>query len=778
MRKYLVILFFLLAAVVVRGAAIGEWTTYLSYCYATRSITAGQMVYALYDGNLLSYDTESTEVRLFSRTDGLSGKYINYVAYSERYRCLVIAYADGNIDLLGDDGGITNIPQLKNANDGSMNICDLSVCDDRAVITTGAGVACVDLERQVLENYYRLWPTVYSAAIFDGSLFVATPDAILGCRLTDNAFDLRNWTVLKELRAKRLLPFDEVLMAVVPWVPNVSERNCGIWGFGKTDAEGHREDKRVNTAAYRDAIGGNGKAFFMHANHLAVVDAADWRNVEHYWNVDKGYTDISYSSDGTCWVADGYNGLQACRIGDDGLQPTGVTVGGYGPRRDYCYFMKYADDRLFVAGGRIADVFYDGVAYIYEDGEWKNFQDDGISDITGVRYVNASSIVQDVADPSRHFVSSGGTGLYEFRDFAFVRQYTVGNSPLVPANGGAGSPLYVRVDGLSMDAGRNLWMVNNERDTVLYALKPDGSWKGIYIPEMRNAPTCEKTLIDRRGRLWVASRRTVSNHTAGLLCLDYNGTIDNTDDDVAVYRTSAPNQDGVACKLNGVYSIAEDTDGSLWVGTSDALFVVSDPDTWGDSNFHLTQIKVPRNDGTNYADYLMAGLSVTAIAIDGAGRKWMGTATSGVYAVSPDGTEVLHHFDTSNSPILSDNIYSIACHPVTGEIMIGTDQGLCSYMSEASQPAPSLEKSSVLVYPNPVRPDYHGNITVKGLTASADVKVVTTGGQVVAGGTSVGGTFVWDGRTQGGVRVASGIYSIMVSTADGKSGIVAKVAVI
>lgn len=778
MKKYLVILFSLLAATTARSAAIGEWTAYLSYCYATRSIAAGTTVYALYDGNLLAYDTRTTEVRLFSRTDGLSGRYINRVAYSDRHRCLVIAYADGNIDLLADDGSIWNLPQLKNANDGSMDICDLSVCDDRAVISTGRGVACVDLKKKVLENYYTVWPTVYSAAIFDGRLFVATPDAIVGCPLGDNAFDRRNWTILKELRAKRLLPMAESLMAVVPWVSGVSEYNCGIWGFGKSDEQGRREEKRINTAAYRDAVGGNGKAFFMHASHLAVVDESDWRNVEHYWDVTENYTDISYSPDGTCWVADGYNGLRPCRITDTGLQPSDGAVGGYGPRRDYCYYMKYVSDRLFVAGGRIADVFYDGVAYVLEGGEWKNFQDEGISTITGVRYVNASSIAQDISDPSHHYVASGGTGLYEFRDFAFVRNYTLGNSPLVAANGAIGNPLYVRVDGLNMDAQRNLWMVNNERDTVLYALKPDGTWKGIYIPELRNAPTCEKTLIDRRGRLWVASRRTVSNHTAGLLCLDYNGTVDNTNDDVAVYRTSAPNQDGIACKLNGVYSLAEDTDGSIWVGTSDALFVVSDPDAWGDADFRLTQIKVPRNDGTNYADYLMAGLPVTAIAIDGAGRKWMGTATSGVYAVSPDGTEVLHHFDTSNSPILSDNVYSIACHPATGEIMIGTDQGLCSYTSEASAPAASLDKSSVLVYPNPVRPDYHGDIIVRGLTDAADVKVVTTGGQVVAGGTSVGGTYVWDGRMSDGARVASGVYAIMVATADGKSGIVAKVVVI
>lgn len=778
MKRYLSILLFLLTAAGTGATAIGEWTTYLSYHYATRSVAAGKQLYALYDGNLLIYDTATTEVRLLSKTDGLTGKYIERIAYDDARKCLVIAYADGNIDLLGDNGDIVGIPQLKNANDGSMTIRDLTIGENLAVVTTGTGIACIDLEARAFDTYYDLRQEVYAAAVFDGSIFAATPSAVIGCRLSDNPLDLKNWTVLKEIRAKRLLPLKDAMMAVVPWIAGVSESNFGIWGFGKSDGQGLRESKRVHASTYADATYGQGKAIFVHPAHVAVVDESDWRNVSHRFDTSRYYSDISYAPDGTYWVADGYNGMCAYKLSEAGLQPTGTAVGGYGPRRDYCYYMGRVGSRLLVAGGRVSEVFYDGTAYIYEDKKWKNLQDDGISEVTGVRYVNASSIVQDIADPDHHFVSSAGTGLYEFRDLKFVRQYTWKNSPLIPAAGAANNPLYVRTDGLNMDANRNLWILNNERDTLLYVLKPDGKWKGIYVEALRNAPTCEKTMLDRKGRLWVASRRTVGNHTAGLLCLDYNGTIDNTSDDVATYRTVAPNQDGLECKLNGVYALAEDADGSIWVGTGDGLFVIDDPDTWNQRDFRLTQIKVPRNDGTNYADYLLDGVPVSAVAIDGAGRKWLGTASSGLFAVSPDGTEILHHFDTSNSPLLSDVIYAISPDPETGEIMIGTDQGLCSYMSESTRPADTLDKNNVLVYPNPVRPEYHGSITVRGLTKDADVKVVTTGGQAVASGTSAGGTFVWDGRTQSGERVASGIYYIMAATSDGKDGIVAKVVVI
>lgn len=248
---------------------------------------------------------------------------------------------------------------------------------------------------------------------------------------------------------------------------------------------------------------------------------------------------------------------------------------------------------------------------------------------------------------------------------------------------------------------------------------------------------------------------------------------------MAKYRYSAFNQDGKTCDFSeGVFDILRDRDGSIWMGTAAGLYVVEDPSEWFGNNFNVTQIKVPRNDGTNYADYLLDGVAVSALALDGAGRKWIGTASNGLYLVSQDGTEILHHFEAATSPLLSDCIYDLAINPATGEVMIATDAGLCAYQGDATEPSASLDADRVKVYPNPVRPEYHGRIVVSGLTDGADVKVTTASGVVVAGGVSNGGTFVWDGCNTNGRRVATGVYYIMVSTADGKKGIATKVVVI
>lgn len=188
---------------------------------------------------------------------------------------------------------------------------------------------------------------------------------------------------------------------------------------------------------------------------------------------------------------------------------------------------------------------------------------------------------------------------------------------------------------------------------------------------------------------------------------------------------------------------------------------------------------MPRNDGTDYADYLLTGISVSAICVDAGNRKWIGTFGAGIYLVNEDGSEILQHFTADNSPLLSDNVYDFAINPNNGRLYIATDQGLCSYDAGSTEAQPTLDKANLRIFPNPVRPDYRGPVTIAGLTEGSEIKVLTTGSQLVARGTSVGGSWQWDVTQQNtGERVAPGVYYIMVATADGKTAVAGKVVVI
>ena len=776
MKRISGLLLALLLTLTVSAAHVGEWNLYLAYHYANFSQPTGNMVFANFDGNLLSYNPADEEVKLYSKIDGLKGKNIKMMGYSETEKCLVIVYDNFLIDLLyPKDGSVVNLPQIKNAGTDGIKANRLFIDGENAVLALSNGLVHINVARQEITGYYTLDKDVRAAALHNNVLYAGTSDMLYTCSASGNPLDKNEW------KAKKASAFNHFAI-------------CGKYLYGQSDqpvADGGLTAglwlidgdsyQKVSNAVFTHIFSQKNKLLVANSSGAVIYDAKAPTKPETQVNVKNSWNDITLSPDGTLWTCNGEEGLQAYKVSGNTLKRQGEAVGKYGPHRDLCYYMRYEGNRLFIAGGRL-DPFdsehFPGTIITRDNGKWSYFQEDGISQQTGLRYRDVTSIAQDPNDPEHHFASTGGTGVYEFRKGKFVKLYNTLNSPLESASS---SNNYVRIDGLNYDAKGNLWMVNNsQKDTVLRVRRPDGSWKGFYFEPIKQAPTAEKTLIDKKGRLWMASRRSTNNpdHDGGLFCLDYNGTIDNTKDDVAKYHTHFVNQDGKSYKLRGVYAIAEDLDGTIWVGTQVGLFWVNNPDSWSSPDFYVTQVKVPRNDGTNYADYLLDGLPISAIAVDGAGRKWIGTENEGIYLVSKEGTKVLEHFNVDNSPLLSNYIYSIAPDPQTGEIMIGTDKGLCGYQSAATAPENSLDENNIKVYPNPVRPEYHGNVHISGLTSDAEVKVVSASGKVVASGQSTGGTFIWDARGFDGGRVATGVYYLMISTSDGNKGVAAKVVVI
>ena len=384
--------------------------------------------------------------------------------------------------------------------------------------------------------------------------------------------------------------------------------------------------------------------------------------------------------------------------------------------------------------------------------------------------------MQDPNDENHHFASLHRNGLCEYSNGKFVKLYNCDNSPIrsiLPDN--AKYFNYCSTSGLQYDGDRNLWMLNSETDTIVRVRTSSGKWIGLYYGEIANVSLCDDYLIHSSGLMFLNSRRT-DNH--GFFCFDTNGTLENTRDDRHILRSSITNQDGTSYSPDEFYCMAEDLNGMIWCGTNLGVFVVADPSTFFDSDFHFEQIKIARNDGSGLADYLLNGVAISCIAVDGANRKWIGTHSNGLYLISADGTEMIQHFTTEDSPILSNTIYCIAVHPTSGTVMIGTDAGLCSYVSDATEAAEELISDNVLVYPNPVRPDYTGPIAIKGLTMDSEVKILSSTGQLVWMGTSAGGTCTWNGTNKQGRRVASGVYHVVANNAEGKKAIVSRIIVI
>ena len=214
------------------------------------------------------------------------------------------------------------------------------------------------------------------------------------------------------------------------------------------------------------------------------------------------------------------------------------------------------------------------------------------------------------------------------------------------------------------------------------------------------------------------------------------------------------------------------------MGSSQGLYYFSTDGNIGDV-LSVVRPKVPRNDGTNYADFLLDSDQINSIAVDHSNRKWVATDFSGVYLVSANGDKIIKHFDTNNSPLPSNRVTAVVCDKNDNTVYFGTMEGLFSYKSDSS---PAMDNyDDVYAYPNPVRPEYSGDITITGLMDNSLVKIADTAGNVFYQGRSEGGMVTWNGRNQSGERVRSGIYYVYVSTGgegQNTAGAVTKIMVI
>ena len=467
---------------------------------------------------------------------------------------------------------------------------------------------------------------------------------------------------------------------------------------------------------------------------------------------------------------DEYKDLQANLTLVSSLQPGG-------PKYNYFYESEFLNGKLYTTGGYFLSAFPDlehpGTIQVFDENNWTIFEDE-LEKKTGYDYLDINCIDVDPTDEN-HVFAGGRCGLYEFENGKLINYYNKDNSPLGGAYSG-GQELgnnYVLVHSIKFDQEGNLWVFNSRAKGVnLLKLNKNKEWENHY----------QKQLVDNSG-LGLPGLRNTFYNSKGLLCFVNTSYINPF---VALYDTSTDqlithhnfvNQDGTPYNVNYINCACEDKDGNIWVGTNLGLFYI-DKNEVGQENATFNQVKVPRNDGSNYADYLLTGINITHISVDGGNRKWISTTASGAFLISADNMTQIYNFKDDNSNILSNNIYSTAINPQTGRIYFLTDKGLCSYLSNATEPTQEMTKDNVYAYPNPVTSDYTGLITIVGLSYNADVKITTSSGILVAEGRSNGGSFTWDGCDKKGRRVASGIYMVITATKDGEKGTVCKIAVI
>lgn len=731
-----------------------KWKSYLAYYNTTLVAEANNNVFAVADGSLYSYNKEDQSVQAYSKLNGLSDVAIIQLGYNADVNTLLIVYDNGNIDLWGEDG-IYNLPFLKNSTvvqDKTVNA--ITFDGEYAYLASQFGIMVINMQKKEVADTYRIG-NVSSCCVLNNYLYAATEQGIRRGSLNDNLLDAANWTDYSAEVVQDIVAFQNTLCYVIS--------GDGIY----YQAEGSSR-KWINDAGIKGMKVESGKLLAYTNGKVYIASSL---NTPDQITGLSTIQDVSTLKDNAYWIANAAGGIL-------GIQKNGsaytrilekITIDG--PKRNMPYFMDFVEGQLLVTGGgRWMDRENNPATFMrYKDGMWANLDDSSLASKAGIDFCrDFLCVAVDPVDTSHYFIASYGEGLFEFRGMEFQTMYNNDNSPLqyVVPDDGKPQPYprhYVRVSGLDFDAAGNLWTVSAGVNEVIQVLQSDGNWVTLRDLPISNSPTTGSLLFLSNGLL-VANIPRASN--AGIFVMNNNGTLDASDDTYNLYSTLVSTQ-GEALSASEFYCIAEDKMGSLWVGTNIGPVIGYNTS----DGYRFNRIVL-----FDESDYLLNGERVNCIAVDGGNRKWIGTQNSGVFLVSEDGTEVLENFTTENSPLFSDCIQSIAIHPQTGEVFIGTDKGIISYQGDATEG--SEDYSSVHAYPNPVRPDFDDKVIITGLMDQSEVKITDLAGNLIYRSTCIGGQLTWDCRNAQGRRVATGVYLVLAATPDAKESVVTKIMVV
>lgn len=739
--------------------AIGEWRDHLPYMHATKVAHSGENIFCATEQSIFIYNKSGNTTKKLSRVEGLSDIGISAVNFSEKLNALVIAFKNGNIDIWRDNE-IINLSDIKRKQiPGLKSINNILILDGNAYLACSFGIVVLNLSKyEVKDTYYIGFEgariNVFDM-IFDGNyLYAATEQGILRGRYDDpGLFYYENWENINSPANgtvyNMLVGFGDKIIANQADNTNITDSVFII-------NESSREFVNSIPGIKNYSFWADNDQFIIASNEIVRVldnELNQVREIDTYSYGLPSTRDAIADPDGVIWIADNNSGL--VRVNEqghcDGIFPNGpYTTGTYN---------LTSDNRVVCSVGGGIDAARNALykrsdLFIFRDGTWKSKLEYSAHD--------AVNVLIDPRNSNKIYAGTWGNGVLVYENGEKTGQYSDSNSTLqsiIPGDD------FVRISGMDFDHGNNLWITNEGVDNPVSVLTENGEWFSFPYMDYINSPHVGEILVSENGHKWI-----ILPKGNGLFVFDEYGTFGDINDD-EWRKFSVTDNDGES--FNNVFSINEDLDGNIWVGTDHGpLVYYAHSNIFSDNSITAQRIKIPRNDGSGLADYMLGTETITSIAVDGANRKWMGTENAGVFLLSEDGTEQIYSFNSSNSPLFSNRINSLTIDQESGEVFFGTDKGLISYRSTST--AGKNNFNSIYVFPNPVRENYHGPITISNLVKNVNVKITDISGNLVYETTALGGQALWDGKNSSGKRVQTGVYLVFCSSKDGSKTHVTK----
>lgn len=715
-------------------------------------------MYAATPYSLFSVDLGSNEMERFSKVSGLSETGVSAFQYDAASKKLFVAYNNSNVDVL-DEKGIRNIPDIKrSAISGDKNIYQIYPDGSRCYLSTGLGVVVLDAEKYEVKeswfiganggyvkvNGFLKTPTFFYAATEEGLKRTLVT--------TTNPADFRSWQNLSGTggltlaAAKAIVSFSGKIVALQNDSLFVQSGNNWLPFFANGWPTSSVNVSQNNLLLTQRMPGGEAQVLAL--NDAGVVQ----KTLKQPGLISAPQKALAVGNE--VWIADLDGGL----VHHDGAAFENVKPNS--PQNIVQGEMTIKNGVLWAAAGTVNSSwnyqYNPSGVFKFEGGWWSAY-----NTYSNPRLDSLLDVVTVAIDPrdGTAWAGSFGGGLLHL-DGTNQPKIFKQNSPLGAAIGDPGS---YRVSGLAFDLNNQLWVANYGASQPLHVLKTDGSWQSFSLPFTLFENALAQIVVDDAGQKWIQAPKG-----NGLLVFN-EGNLSTPADDKWKYVRAGVGLGNLPS--NEVLCVAKDKSGFLWVGTDNGIAVFQCPQEVFSSGCEAV---LPVIKEGSFANYLFKGQEVRSIAVDGADRKWVATG-SGVWLVAKDGDKVLANFTEQNSPLPSNDVKRVAVDGSSGEVFMATAKGLVSFRGSAMDYEET--KGNVLVYPNPVPPNFSGSIGIRGLPENAVVKITEPAGRLVYQTRSLGGQAVWNGADYTGRKAASGVYLVVAVSASGEEKIVAKIVI-
>ncbi|MBI2280903.1 MAG: hypothetical protein HYU68_09480 [Bacteroidetes bacterium] len=733
---------------------IGTWQDHLSYNNSVSVTYGNDVVYCASESAIFSYDTKEKTIERLNLITGLSDIEITQIRFNTYNNKLIVAYKNGNIDIIDQNKKVTNLSFIKinSSITGGKSVNHIFLNNHLAYLSTGFGIVVLNTDKnEVADTYF--YGTLgaaknTNAVTFDNvNIYAATDDGVyFADKNSTNLADYNQWSKLTDLPTDKYsnIVYYSGALVVCKDSPNwnsdsVFYYNGTIWQ--KILSYGLNINK---LEVFNNNLIVAGSGLTILDNNFNVID-----NIYiHGNNFGIDAKGVHQDASGNYWIADAKNGLlrQLDNWNVEQILPNG-------PNTPSAFAIDVQDGNVWMTSGGYGN-WRNYAPYNYRvKGEWLTVPTTVNDPQSGQSIYSFVSVVINPDNINQVFIGTWGTGLLEFNSNVLTQVFNAQNSVLDSTFFGT-----TCVSGIAFDKNKNLWAVSSYSDNILSVKTPSNSWYNYSFAGYKNDIAEYKTLIvDKNNYIWIQDQKNLKTYV-----FDYNGTLDIKTDDRVFRNLSFGSAE--------IITFIEDLDGEIWFGTSQGVGVIYNPSNVFSGNEQIQSVYIQQDGQTQL---LLETERVKCIAIDGANRKWLGTENSGVFLMSEDGGEEILHFTTKNSPLFSDNIFDIKIDGKTGEVYIATEKGLLSYKGTATDAQEDF--SNVFVYPNPVRENYHGVIAIRGLVEDTDVRITDISGNLVSQTKSLGGQAIWDGKDLHGNRVQTGVYMVFNASQDGELSQAAKI---